>query len=519
VSTAAVLARKEGVRLVRSPLLWVGFLLSFVAVGIREGQGTVLPDASTARPLTLFPIAGMVLIASAMAVLRSRRHGTEELFSTLPAGRDVRTLGHLLASVAAGLVAVAILVVWVVAETWAGAVGSANALELAVGPLLVIAAAVTGVALARLAPWSWLAVPMVVAIGFLEGALLGFKPESNPLRSLAPWAPPASDVPFFVDDRAPGWHLVYLAGVVAAVALIAMLLAAPRGRRPVALGLAGAVLTAAAGGWMQTRPLPAARAAEVADIVARPTAHQACRPAGPDAVVCTYAPYRDLADRWAPVAASVLRRAADVGGARTQGPLVLRQRFSGSAIRHLAPATQRLLPAAAPRVDGAVWPADGEITLDFAWPAGSYGDLLLATTVAASVVGLPTRAGGGQECDAAGQARGAAGLWLAVQASPGGAKALRRSLARPNDNFGVVDGRISLGAASYVANYSAGVRWGEADARLALALADRPVADVADVMRQHWTSFMDPATPSQAVAAAFGMSAPSPTPLATPVCR
>jgi hypothetical protein len=517
--TAAVLARKEAVRLLRRPLLWVGVLLAFVSVGLREGQGTVLPDASTARPLALFPVAGMVLIASAMAVLRSRRHGTEELFSTLPAGPDVRTAGHLLASAAPGLVGVVIFAIWVYAEKAAGAVGPADVAELATGPVLVVAAAVTGVALARLAPWSWLAVPMVVAIGFLEAVLVNIKPESNPLRSLAPWSPGASDVPSFLNHRTPVWHVVYLIGVVAAVALIALLLSAPRHRRQVAVALGAAVLVAAVGGWGQTRPLSHAQAAEVADIVARPAAYQVCGPAGRDATVCAYPEYRGLIGLWAPAVASVLNRVVDVAGPRQSGPLVLRQRVLGAGVRHLTPATQRLLPATAPRSDSQIWPEDGEILLDFSWPAGGYGKLLLASAVSASVLGLPTRAAPDDRCDVSGQARGVAGLWLAAQSSPAAATALRRGLARPDENLGVSDGRVLIGAASFVGNYSPGLLWGEADARLALALADRPAPDVARVMRQHWSSFMDPATPSRAVADAFGLTVASPTPSPMARCR
>ena len=151
-SAGAQLARVEGRQLLRNEVFIVGIVMSIailVIFGVIWASDNLGAQNSWRYWLALLPVftlpfAGMTLVASNLAGLRSRRDGTAELFSSLPATDATRVVGHL-GSVWMAFVIQAVFVIgfflngWFVTDHF-GAIDAASIGDIAVSFVLVACA-------------------------------------------------------------------------------------------------------------------------------------------------------------------------------------------------------------------------------------------------------------------------------------------------------------------------------------------------------------------------------------------
>ncbi len=245
----------EARRLVLHPVVLAGVALSALIVGVGAGREGQL-QAFLLMGVAVLPLALGTFVAANLAAQRSRRAGAEELLDTLPCGAATRTaaqLAALLATLPLALVLLAVAHLLFGAGdgliiSYDGARRVPAAVELAQGPLLVLALGAVGVLLGRVAPVSLLSAFIAVAIVFLEVPLAAWAPETS-LRWAAPlvsdivavpdtWVPCEPTGPHMCgvvdhfDTTAMAWHLLALAGVAACAAAGALI-----ARRSARIGL------------------------------------------------------------------------------------------------------------------------------------------------------------------------------------------------------------------------------------------------------------------------------------------
>lgn len=271
-SAVLSLARLEAARLVRHPVLLAGAALS-VLFSITFADAIDIGGAYFALiGPTLLPLGLATLVVANLAALRSRRAATGELYRSAPAPARTRTLAHLLALAGpAGVAAVLIAAGFLYFGAWDGLVVSPDgrsatpgAVELAVGPVGVAVLGALGIVLARWIPHP--AAGAVAAVGLLpfqmifltwniQGAHVWLLPLVNPAQRTS--GVPDSSWPCETDQSWPclneyvvtgsvAWHLVYLAGLIAALGALA-LLRDGRSRPDRMLGAAGLAVILVAG--------------------------------------------------------------------------------------------------------------------------------------------------------------------------------------------------------------------------------------------------------------------------------
>ncbi len=279
----APLARTDLRLVLRHPAFVVGALVTPLLMLFAAPSESVSSwrQVSAGIALGLVPLGWLTIIAVNLVTLRPRRTGTEELFAALPAPQPVRTTAMLSAAIGP-VIAAAIL-----AATWVLVMGSREELrgsprwaEIAAGVLIVAGSVCVGVAVARWLPNPGFGVLAVVVTIVIQERFLDVttwpwsRSEGDPLRFLGFLARPTSVTDDFLELRPSGWHLMYLAGLVAVMAGVA--LAREGVRRPVAIVVGTGVLVAATAGWMQTRPLSAAQEDAMASYLVQPGDHQIC---------------------------------------------------------------------------------------------------------------------------------------------------------------------------------------------------------------------------------------------------
>lgn len=293
---APALARVEGARLLRHPILIGGAALSaalYVVVTWNEAPVLHLDDIYIGAALG--PFAAATLLAANLAVLRASRHGTEELFESFATPVGPRTTGHLMALAWPGGAAVALAGGAMLYLLLFDPVGYPNVFELLVGPAIVTLAGALGIVAAR-----WWAHPIsgltaLAVVGLPQLAYSDYWVIGSNVYGyrewLALWIPPQITVetPPDLSIRPAPWHLLYLAGMVVVVGALARV--RNEGRiRPLAVGGAAfAVVLLAA--QQQTRPPSLEARLAVADLVARPritrcARREAASPTAPIATTC-----------------------------------------------------------------------------------------------------------------------------------------------------------------------------------------------------------------------------------------
>jgi hypothetical protein len=269
----------ESRRLLLNRALWIGAGITlFLLFGVNWARDNRYNLFTTA----LGPLAAATLLCLNLAALRPRHHRTEELYVTQPASPSSRTAALLVAGVASAVFGAVLVVVGYVVEDassglalWApgygesprGAIAALHEVartpsipELAQGPLAIVVVGALGVALARWLPRSKLA-PLWVFV-FLAGelTLTGWNLTEGPVHWFLPFTdaavatrgaewPCTAGSPCGFDRFAVGsawWHLLYLAGLLAAFAGAALWRDRP-GRRWATLGIIGLAVSAFAG--------------------------------------------------------------------------------------------------------------------------------------------------------------------------------------------------------------------------------------------------------------------------------
>ncbi len=513
----ASLAAVEGRRLLRHPFVVAGASLTvLLLLQATWGQAPVLQRDAIATGAALFPLAAATLLAVNLAVLRSRRHGAEELYTTVLTTPRQRTAAHLASlawPVALGGALVAADLVYLIVL---GAVGAPNPFELAAGPAIVALAGAVGVLLARVVP-STVAGPLaLVAFGgiFVQNGVGSYSRPPSGWDWLQPWIS-LNAAAAELAVRPAGWHVAYLAGLAAVAGAAALLRHGLHASTLLAGGLAVAV--AVGGAVMQGQDVDHADPAALAAFADGASSTQTCETRG-TVTYCAYHDYQPWTHRWDAAVRPVLQRLPDEVASQ---PLRIRQLVAGHAGRAESPAV-----------------VSDDVHPTVAWGrASGLGDaqLALTTVVASRAVGLPTAdqqreppddmPGADPDfiesgpCAPREEARAVVALWLAGQATPQTESSLRAMVG--DTPYGIdtarTDGADEPGTyflfelyqlAGAVGRYTAtapGVEWPWREAAYAVQLLDRPDDRVAAALHADWDHLTDPSTTTDELAAALDL--------------
>lgn len=484
-------------------------------------------NASAEIALALVPLGWLTIVATNLVALRPRRTGTDELFATLPAPQPVRSSALLATAIGPVLVAamLAVACVGLLATRGDEMRGSPQWAEIAVGLLIVAGSVCVGVAVARWLPSPGFGMLAAVTTFFLQARFEDMTTwpwnsrEGDPRRFLAFIADPTSVAADFLEVRPAGWHLLYVGGLVVVMAGVA--LARDGMRRPVAAILGAGLLVTASAGWMQTRPPSTARENEMVAYLTDPAAHQICEESA-GVRYCAYPGFTADRPEWRervdatlallPAAAvdvrsplSVIQRAAITVSNDDCAPVAFEDTLPPGVAAHLSPSE--------------LWPADGHVHPGFdeeSFPCSdrSVNGFFLAVQTGAWAVGLPAAPHDRNErCTASGQARAAVALWAGAAGSPDGARTLRDVAS---------EGSTADGALITFPEWDAPPMWGVdyavADAEIALAMLERPAAEVRAALDSDWARWTDPRTPSSALATELGVDGAGSASLAGASC-
>ncbi|GAA3394397.1 hypothetical protein [Cryptosporangium minutisporangium] len=486
------LARVEAVKLLRSPITIVAAVL-FLApwiYGWVSGSINRYPvlheDAVTVQFLSLLVLGNGALVAANFAALRAHRHRADALFDVLVLPQSWRT-GALLVAVLAptGLAVVLVAVRAGVLAALPGAAGVVNWADLLTGPAVVALLGTVGVLLARIVR-SAVVAPLVALVltscAFI--APVGAASEVR-WRLLLPIISPEfpMPVPFELLERPAGRHLLYLVGLIGALALLALVRSGAR-----RMWVAGALtlIVLAGGAATQFRTDPSVREARLA-ATNDPASVQTCRTVS-DVRYCAFDDFAPWIEDWDAVLRSVRRAVPEVAGP----PLAVRQRVlavgypeDGTVVTHEEDVARA----------EAVEQANVAAGTPEAVPVGTqWGDDKAAAVFAGAVAYRLITGGSWRSGLPVCGSRGALLIWLVGQASERTADGLRE-LDETSWNS------LVLGDSSGFSMLSVP----DADAAAGLALLDKP--DAPKVVRQHWDELIAPGTDANRFAALVGVPA------------
>ncbi|WP_203708497.1 hypothetical protein, partial [Asanoa iriomotensis] len=324
-----------------------------------------------------------------------------------------------------------------------------------------------------------------VATGTTWGRLLPILPDDLPVA-----------LPSVLVDRPSGRHLVYLVGLTAVLATLALLRAGARVR--VALPtLAAALAVTVAAGSAQFVGDDAVVAARVT-VNQNPAPVQTCQARG-EVTYCAFDDFTAWVPAWSRVVDDVVRLAPDAATAAGP-PLAVRQWVWSDGY----PTSGGVFgPEAAQARARAQRATDTAAGTPEAVPVGTtWGDAATAAAFAGSVafrlVAGKAVAGDTTVCGA----RGALIVWLTGQASPHVADGLHQLDDQSSGSLALIDYTIDNGL--FV---------DDRDAAVGLTLLERPSAEVTAVVAAHWVELTAPNTPIERVGALFDVpvgAAPDP---------
>ncbi len=494
LSTVAPLGRREAWALARHPAFLIGLIVLPGLIGLMVG-GDPSNEASPIiddREVALVPVltAWAAVVASGMAVLRSRRYRTEELWATLPTTPITRTSAHLAATLV-GLPAGLAVLAFTLALTWSqGKTGSPLWADVLVAPLIVMGAGVVGVVVARWLPRAVFLYAATLAVTALQ---TNFWYGDDRWRWLH-FSTYGNDPPVAYDALygRVEWHLVYVVGLIVLAGLLALV---RHGWSRAATGVAvvAAVLVVPAA-WIQTRPYAEADVARILGRLEEPESYQVCRT---DGGVMYCANPREVAtiDSWSRPVSGVVER---VPAQAVPAGLEVRQRPSIELLDQAIPDGVRQPLEADPT---RVWIDDGHVHPS-GWVDASYsGELRLAYQAASAVVGLPvTWTAGTEQCLASGQARSVVALWLAGSATAGSEASLRNlaaEFAGTGEPVHLDDTDIE--GTSLVLEHGSVLDPADLAAAVRLVDLDLEATQVRALLTQHWDEVLDPTTPTYKV--------------------
>ncbi|WP_035858841.1 hypothetical protein [Cryptosporangium arvum] len=477
------LARIEAVRQLRSPVTIVAAVL-FLAPWIygwiagTMNEFPVLHEESVeVQFLAMLVLGNAALITVNFAALRPHRHRVDVLFDVLVLPTAWRTGALLLAVLAPTALALVLLVVRIGAlALLPGAAGRVLPLDVLIVPTVVALFGVLGVLLARLTRSA--VVAPVVALLLTSCAFIGPVGGSSATkwRLLLPIVTPEFPMPLPLDifGRPGGRHLVYVVGLVAVLAVLALLRSGVRWPVWAAGGVATAVmLTGAVTQFRVDDSLEAARRTATES----PASVQTCRTL--DGVeYCAFDGFEPWVEDWNAVLRDV-RRATPVAAE----PFTVRQRVWAT------PHPTSVIPTAAdiPPSDPSAVPIGTE------W-GDRYAEAMFAAAVAYRLVAGEPWPGDKPVCGS----RGALVVWLVGQVGGRVTEGLRlvKESSTNRLEFFDSDGFAPLAVPN-------------ADAAAGLALLEKPGA--AGLVRKHWTELTAPGTDAGRFAALVGVE-PAPQP-------
>jgi hypothetical protein len=487
---ALALAAGEAKRIVRSVAFLLFLPLSVLALlAATEGE-TRWRQMSIGVAEGLVPLGWCLIALTNLAVLRDRRHHVDTMTDTMPSSLTARTGGHLLGGLVGVPVSAALLVTFaIIKEMRADLNGSPDLLELAVGLLIVAGAAAVGVAVGRWLPWALFSVAAIVATVPIAG-ILGSGMNSGRARFLGFVANASSELPG-LDVRPRVLHLVWLLAWIGIVATIAL---ARHSRGPRVWGAAALlVVVAIAAGVGQVMDISDEKAADRADLLNRPDAHQACETV--DGV--TYCAYPDTEENMGLWQATVAAVRGHVPESTARQDLIVSQRVpwvTGNSNCGPSETLDMIDATISDRVSVSdAWPADGAVhpgLADEQGPCGgtNYSGLFTAVQLGAWSVGLPpAQWGQGETCRADGQARSVIALWLGAAGGGNLSSYIEDLTVGP-------DGRVEI--SDWDGQPTWGVDWHPGDLDAAATIASLPSPRVEQVVSTHWVELIDPATPT-----------------------
>lgn len=519
--TLAPLARVSARRLCAHPAFLVGVavtpLMLWAATSAEPWHVT-----STQIALALVPLAWFTIVAANLIVLRPTRTSTAELLATLPTAQPVRTAGMLLAAWVPATAAVLLAAGWVAVLHHRALSGTPDWGEIGTGVAIVVGGVAVGIAVGRWLPSATFGVVAVVAVIVLQARFLDVttwpwnRTQADQRRFLAFFAEPTSVGDPALEIRPTGWHLVYLVGLTILVAAVA--LARDGVPRRLVVGIAAAIGVVGVAGWVQTRPPTERAAAAMVSYLTEPARHQHCERRG-QVEYCAYPPSVDRIDDWQARIDGVLGLVPDAVSSRglqvvQRAPVTIGDSDCGPQeyVDALpASVSERLNPQS-------VWPDDGLVHPDLGNGSLPCSDrdlheLFTAVQAGAWSVGLPPAPHhDDRRCTADGQARAVVALWLGAAATPGGADLLDAVVAE-----GASGPRLTFDGWNNPPMW--GAVYSTADATMAVALAGLPAAGVADALHDNWDHWVDPATTSGELAAAFDLAEPPVASSSSASCR
>ncbi|MEU1052983.1 ABC transporter permease [Streptomyces sp. NPDC005876] len=472
------LARFEARKLLLSAPVLLAFVVYVGWIVWRTPQSydgyPALQDADRATQGGPLLVGMAVLLSANLAVLRSRRHGTEDQFAVLVVPRGHRTAAQVLA-----LLPVVLLTAACVAGqfTWEalkpGAVGHGSPAELLAGPLAVLLFGAVGVLLARLLPVPSAAPLLSVCFLFLF-VLGAFSFQGEGTRWLSPVVSEAGTTPFPSDllGRPAAWHALYLAGAALCLAFLAVLVSGARGltvKAGLALTLAVAVTGAVAQSGADSPALAAARER----VSVSPEKAQTCV----ERDGTRYCAFPEWVPRTAQWASVVDRVRSLTGPAAHDRPLLVRQRIDA---RYGLDA-DTAIPSATRR---------NQVTVGTAWGGNRVPEF---STAVAAVLVAGSEAASGSMCDG----RMVTVMWLSLSWQDDPVGALRR--VRLDD---------SVSGSAVVLSPTDPLSMTEGQTDVVRRLLQRPPAGVAGKVRAHWAELTSPKVTTARVAELLGVAGP-----------
>lgn len=217
------LARFEGRRQLKSPVLWLAATGSAVLVWLAVGsQPATLPWRSVAIAGACLPLAVAAMLLGNTAALRDHSSRVGETTDVVPTSRDLRMVGLVGGASASFLVSLAVTVFGIALSFTDEPAGTLSLIELAVGPVVVVLGQAVGVFLGRWIP-NPLAAPLalVVLAGFF--LIQDFWPGERTIPAASPYLPWRQPYTDWVqaEPRMPLVHLAYLLGLIALAGTLA----------------------------------------------------------------------------------------------------------------------------------------------------------------------------------------------------------------------------------------------------------------------------------------------------------
>ncbi|MER5434370.1 ABC transporter permease [Streptomyces sp. NPDC002588] len=434
-------------------------------------------DRGTQTAPVLFAIA--VLVCTNAAALRSRKNGTDQLFDVTAMEPWRRTAAHVLSVVPyAALAAVMVAVEHLWAALKPGAIGHGSIGELAVGPLTVLLAGVTGVLLARLLPYAFAPILFVIAFYVVMTAAAAAGAGGTGWGWLSPIVfdedGGGDPAPSYLLGRPAAWHAVYLLGLVALVICAALLFSGGR-TRAVKAAAALALATTAAGAIGQLPHDTAALEAARKTASRTPEKVQSCTEYG-GSKYCSFPEWSGVRREWSGVVDRVQSLA---GGTAATMPLTVRQRIDV---------------------------VDGVETDTYVEPVSTPGQVTVGTRwggnrVPEFAVGVASVLVAGKEDvaldDLCRDARMVTIMWLVLGADP-----------TPTDTFQNVRLNDSTAGADLVLDPTNPLEMSAAQTTVVRELLNRPRAEVTARVKEHWTELTSSATTPAQAARLLGVKAP-----------